>query len=146
METLKFLSENSKQDTIKDDENQVKQAFDGYKQKFIDAMEDDLNTADAISELFEIVGEANKKLTAENEPSKEILDYALSMLSELGGVLGLLNKSDEGVPAEVQSLLDERQTARAEKNWAKSDEIRDTLKEMGYAVKDTPKGQQISRL
>lgn len=146
METLKFLSENSKQDTIKDDENQVKQAFDGYKQKFIDAMEDDLNTADAISELFEIVGEANKKLTAENEPSKEILDYALSMLSELGGVLGLLNKSDEGIPAEVQSLLDERQTARAEKNWAKSDEIRDTLKEMGYAVKDTPKGQQISRL
>ncbi|MCI5892361.1 MAG: cysteine--tRNA ligase [Clostridiales bacterium] len=146
MGTLKFLSENSKQDTIKDDENQVKQAFDGYKQKFIDAMEDDLNTADAISELFEIVGEANKKLTAENEPSKEILDYALSMLSELGGVLGLLNKADEGIPAEVQSLLDERQTARAEKNWAKSDEIRDTLKEMGYAVKDTPKGQQISRL
>lgn len=146
METLKFLSENSAADNIKDEEKEIKATFDGYKQKFIDAMEDDLNTADAISELFEIVGEANKKLTAENEPSKEILGYALSMLKELGGVLGLLNKSDEGVPAEVQALLDERQTARAEKNWAKSDEIRDTLKEMGYAVKDTPKGQQLTKI
>lgn len=146
METLKFLSENSAADNIKDEEKEIKATFDGYKQKFIDAMEDDLNTADAISELFEIVGEANKKLTAENEPSKEILGYALSMLKELGGVLGLLNKSDEGIPAEVQALLDERQTARAEKNWAKSDEIRDTLKEMGYAVKDTPKGQQLTKI
>lgn len=146
METLKFLSENSPTDTIKYEEKEIKETFDGYKQKFIDAMEDDLNTADAISELFEIVGEANKKLTAESEPSKEILVYALSMLKELGGVLGLLNKSEEGVPAEVQTLLDERQTARTEKNWAKSDELRDKLKEMGYAVKDTPKGQQLSRI
>ena len=146
METLKFLSENSPTDIIKDEEKEIKETFDGYKQKFIDAMEDDLNTADAISELFEIVGEANKKLTAESEPSKEILGYALSMLKELGGVLGLLSKSEEGVPAEVRALLDERQTARAEKNWAKSDEIRDKLKEMGYAVKDTPKGQQLSRI
>lgn len=146
METLKFLAENSTVENIKQEENQVKKSFDGYKQKFIDSMEDDLNTADAISELFEIVGEANKKLTAENEPSKEILEYALDMLRELGGVLGLLSKSDEGIPAEIQAMLDERQTARAEKNWAKSDEIRDALKELGYAVKDTPKGQQLSRL
>ncbi len=146
METLKFLAENSTIENIKQEENQVKESFDGYKQKFIDSMEDDLNTADAISELFEIVGESNKKLTAENEPSKEILEYALDVLRELGGVLGLLSKSDEGIPAEIQAMLDERQTARAEKNWAKSDEIRDALKELGYAVKDTPKGQQLSRL
>lgn len=146
IETLKFLSENSEIKELKPNEEAVKAAFDGYKEKFIAAMEDDLNTADAISELFEIVSEANKKLTAETEPSKEILSYALAMLRELGGVLGLLGKSEESVPEDIQKLLDERQAARAEKNWAKSDEIRDALKEMGYAVKDTAKGQQLTRI
>lgn len=146
IETLKFLSENSEIKELKPNEEAVKAAFDGYKEKFIAAMEDDLNTADAISELFEIVSEANKKLTAETEPSKEILSYASAMLRELGGVLGLLGKSEESVPEDIQKLLDERQAARAEKNWAKSDEIRDALKEMGYAVKDTAKGQQLTRI
>lgn len=146
IETLKFLSENSEIKELKPNEEAVKAAFDGYKEKFIAAMEDDLNTADAISELFEIVSEANKKLTAETEPSKEILSYASAMLKELGGVLGLLGKSEESVPEDIQKLLDERQAARAEKNWAKSDEIRDALKEMGYAVKDTAKGQQLTKI
>lgn len=146
IETLKFLSENSEIKELKPNEEAVKAAFDRYKEKFIAAMEDDLNTADAISELFEIVSEANKKLTAETEPSKEILSYASAMLKELGGVLGLLGKSEESVPEDIQKLLDERQAARAEKNWAKSDEIRDALKEMGYAVKDTAKGQQLTKI
>jgi len=146
IDTLKFLLSSCTADRIKEEEAEVKAAFDGYKQKFIAAMEDDLNTADAISELFEIVAEANKKLTAESEPSKEIIEYALGMLSELGGVLGLLGKTDDGVPAEVQAMLDERQAARQAKDWAKSDEIRDKLKELGYAVKDTAKGQQITKI
>ncbi len=146
IDTLKFLLSSCTADSIKEEEAEVKAAFDGYKQKFIAAMEDDLNTADAISELFEIVAEANKKLTAESEPSKEIIEYALDMLNELGGVLGLLGKTDDGVPAEVQSMLDERQAARQAKDWAKSDEIRDKLKELGYAVKDTAKGQQITKI
>lgn len=146
IDTLKFLLSNCTADSMKEEEAEVKAAFDSYKQKFIAAMEDDLNTADAISELFEIVAEANKKLTAESEPSREIIEYALDMLSELGGVLGLLGKTDDGVPAEVQAMLDERQAARQAKDWAKSDEIRDKLKELGYAVKDTAKGQQITKI
>ena len=146
IDTLKFLLSSCTADSMKEEEAEVKAAFDGYKQKFIAALEDDLNTADAISELFEIVAEANKKLTAESEPSKEIIEYALDMLSELGGVLGLLGKTDDGVPAEVQAMLDERQAARQAKDWAKSDEIRDKLKELGYAVKDTAKGQQITKI
>lgn len=146
LDTLKFLSENSTAEGIKEEEAEIKSALDGYKQKFIEAMEDDLNTADAISAMFEIVAEANKKLNADSEPSKEILSYAISMLRELGGVLGLLEKADEGVSDEIQELLDERQAARSEKNWAKSDEIRDKLKEMGYSVKDTAKGQQLTKI
>lgn len=146
IDTLKFLAENSTVDTLKDSEVSVKAAFEGYKHKFIDAMEDDINTADAISELFEIVAEANKKLTAESEPSKEILKCALDMLAELGGVLGLLGKADEGIPSEITAMLDERQAARQAKDWARSDEIRDRLKEMGYAVKDTAKGQQLTKI
>ncbi len=110
-------------------------------------MDDDLNTADAISALFEIVSEANVKLTADNKPSKAAAEYALNLLSELGGVLGLLsNRGGEEVPAEVTELLEQRKAARAEKNWAKSDEIRDRLGELGYTVKDTRQGQQLIKL
>lgn len=146
IETLNFIKENSSVTTIKDSESKIKIAIDGYKQKFIDAMDDDLNTAAAISELFDIVSEANKSLTADSEPSIEILEYTVSMLGELGGVLGLLKKGESSVPHEVSELLDQRHMARENKEWAKSDEIRDKLKEMGYAVKDTSKGQQVTKI
>lgn len=146
IETLNFLSENSSIRDIKESEIQTKAAMDGYKQKFLDAMDDDLNTADAISELFEIVSESNKSLTADSEPSKEILNYTISMLNELGGVLGLFQRDSAMVPDEVNDLLKQRDEARANKDWTKSDEIRDELKEMGFAVKDTAKGQQVTKL
>lgn len=146
LDTLKFLMDNSSCNALKTDETDIKTKIDEFKEKFISAMDDDLNTADAISELFEIVSLVNKKLTAKNEPSKEILAYALDTLKELGGVLGLLGKSGDDVPDEVLALLNERENARKTKDWAKSDEIRDTLKEMGYAVKDTVKGQQLTRI
>ena len=108
-------------------------------------MDDDLNTADAIAALFEIVSAANTKLG--DKPSKAAANAAFEMLSELGGVLGLLQnqKSDE-IPADVQELLELRSRARAEKNWAESDRLRDELKSRGYAVKDTPQGQQLVKL
>ena len=71
-------------------------------------------------------------------------DKAYDLLKELGGVLGLLdNEKEDEVPAEIAALLDERADARKNKDWAKSDEIRDKLKEMGYTVKDTRQGQQL---
>lgn len=146
LDTLKFLMDNSSCNALKTDETDIKTKIDEFKEKFISAMDDDLNTADAISELFEIVSLVNKELTAKNEPSKEILAYALDTLKELGDVLGLLGKSGDDVPDEVLALLNERENARKTKDWAKSDEIRDTLKEMGYAVKDTAKGQQLTRI
>ena len=120
-------------------------ALDSLKEKYITAMDDDLNTADAISVLFEIVSEANKNITAASGFSKQAIEYAINMLTELGGVLGLLQKKDEETNDEVNAILEERAKARAEKNWAKSDELRDKLKEMGIIVKDTPQGQQITK-
>ena len=109
-------------------------------------MDDDLNTADAISAIFEIVSEANKTAAATGSGfSRETIEFTSDMIRELGGVLGLLGKNDEsGIPDEVQNLLDERQEARAAKNWARSDEIRDLLREKGFAVKDTAQGQQLT--
>ena len=145
LETLEFLKNNASVSKITSTEAELKNTLDTFKQKYIDAMDDDLNTADAISVIFEIVAEVNKSITMESNSSKEIIDYAINLIKELGGVLGLFikEKNDEISP-EISALLDERKRAREEKNWAKSDEIRDKLKEMGIIVKDTAQGQQIS--
>ncbi len=145
LETLKFLGDRAELDKITEVEAEYKEKLDAYKEKYILAMEDDLNTADAISVIFEIVAEANKAITAASNSSKEIIEYTAGLIRELGGVLGLFNK-DKGddISPEIQSILEERKAARAEKNWAKSDELRDKLREMGVIVKDTAQGQQIS--
>lgn len=104
-------------------------------------MSDDLNTADAISVLFEMVRAVNK---LEN-PQKGDLELSLSLFKELGGVLGLLNRKQEAAGGEVEALIEKRQQARADKNWALADEIRDQLKDMGITLKDTPQGVKWSR-
>ncbi len=145
LENLEFLGEKATQTNIAEAENEYKSKLDSLKEKYISAMEDDLNTADAISVIFEIVAEANKTITAESGSSKEIIMYTAALIRELGGVLGLFtNRKGEEISPEITALLEERKLARSEKNWAKSDEIRDKLREMGIIVKDTARGQQIT--
>ena len=146
LETLDFLAGSAPGAGAAPAEQDFLKQLSGYKQKFIDAMDDDLNTADAISAVFEIVADTNKTITAQSNTSKEVIEAVVALIRELGGVLGLLQKDiGSAVPADVQAMLEERAAARAEKNWAKSDEIRDALKEMGYTVKDTPQGQQLTQ-
>ena len=114
-----------------------------YRQAFIDAMDDDMNTADAIAALFEIVRECNVYLT--ETPSKNAASKALKQYVELLGVLGL-EKKEDAIPAEIIALAEKRQQARLGKNWAQSDALRDELKLKGYAVEDTPQGPKIKRL
>ncbi len=143
---MRFIAGNAEsRSELTETENTFRCALDSLKEKYITAMDDDLNTADAISVLFEIVSEANKNITATSGFSKQAIEYAINMLTELGGVLGLLQKKDEETNGEVDAILEERAKARSEKNWAKSDELRDKLKEMGIIVKDTPQGQQITK-
>ncbi len=121
--------------------------LDGFKEKFIKVMNDDLNTADAISTIFELVAAANKNITAESNTAASVIEKTVSLIRELGGVLGIfLKEEEEALPAEVQNMLDKRAEARAQKDWATSDALRDALSELGYAVKDTPQGQQLTKL
>lgn len=112
--------------------------------RFDAAMDDDLNTADAMGALFEIVKEAN--VTLNDKSSKAIVEKALKTLTDLADVLGLLaRKADDGLPASIQEMADARAQARKEKNWKKSDELREALKAAGYTVEDTPQGQKITK-
>lgn len=116
--------------------------YDEYRTAFKTAMDDDLNTADAITAIFELVTEINTAV--KDGASKEFAQKSLDTLLELTHVLGLLEaEEDNAVGEEIQKLVDERQQARAEKNFARADEIRDILKEKGYVLKDTPQGVQI---
>lgn len=118
----------------------VKEAAD----RFDSAMDDDLNTADAMGALFEIVREANVGLNGES--SREAVEKTLHTLLELCDVLGLLaRKQEDGLPEEIQRMADERAAARKEKNWKRSDELRDAIKAAGYTIEDTPQGQKITK-
>lgn len=118
--------------------------FCSYREKFIAAMDDDLNTADAIGVIFELVKEANL-VFAEKGTSSDAKE-ALSLINELLNVLGLLVDKNDEIPAEVLELAEQRAQARANKDWAKSDELRDKIKELGYAVKDTKEGAQLTKI
>ncbi len=144
---MEFAKDNaSERETLSKAEEEYINKIKELRTKFIDAMDDDLNTADAISVIFEIVSEANKTVTIENDFSKKTIEFTVSEIRELGGVLGLLQKKDDrGEDAEISALLEERKAAREAKDWAKSDEIRDKLRQMSIIVKDTPQGQQITK-
>jgi cysteinyl-tRNA synthetase len=141
IENLEFLLENAAQTA--DTDEAVYKKLDEFKQKYMDAMDDDLNTAGAIAAIFDIVYYANTELSAQN--SKDAIQKTLDLIHELGDVLGLFTKSTKkSIDNEIEALIEERNKARQEKNWAKADEIRDKLKEMNIVLKDTPNGVQWS--
>ena len=116
-----------------------------YRDKFESAMEDDLNTADAISAVFELIRDINTAV--KDGASKEFAGGCMELLRELTGVLGILQDEEEdGISDEILALVEERQEARKTKNFARADEIRDILKSKGLAVEDTPQGPRVVKL
>ena len=114
--------------------------------KFRKAMDDDLNTPDALASIFDLVKDINTAI-AEASATKESLEAAAAMFDELTGVLGLLyNRKKDEVPAEVTELVEKRAAAKKAKDWATADAIRAQLTELGWAVKDTAQGPQLSKL
>lgn len=106
-------------------------------------MDDDLNTADAIAAIFDIVYMANTDITSAS--GKGAIDAVLSLIRELGAVLGLFTKEkNNSLDTEVEELIRQRNEARAAKDWATADAIRDKLKEMNIVLKDTPDGVKWS--
>ena len=115
-----------------------------YKQKFIEAMDDDLNTADALGELFQMVRDINKAV-ADNS-GKATLEACLKAFNELCDVLGLLYvKKDDSLDAEIESLIAERTAAKKAKDFQKADAIRQQLSDMGIVLEDTREGTKWSR-
>lgn len=119
--------------------------FTSRKRQFAEAMEDDLNTADALAAIFELVRELNT-LAREPGTSQEALQAGKSLLQELCGVLGLLLESrEEEIPEAVLDLLERRKAARKEKNFALADQLRDEITGLGYLVEETRQGTKISK-
>ena len=137
-----LLKEERPQEMTEKDRENVKEA-DALVGKFEASMEDDFNTADAISAIFELVKLAN--VTAA-EGSLDYVQYLLDTIVKLCDILGIITeKEEELLDADIEALIEERQAARKAKNFARADEIRDQLKAKGITLKDTPQGVQIIR-
>lgn len=137
-ESLDFAIKNAKSD-IADDEEILK-LIASAKDEFIKAMDDDLNTADGIAAVFNLVSTINTEII-NKEVSLNVCKKAAEMFDELTGVLGLLyNRKSNDIDDDIEKLIEQRQTARANKDWATADKIRDELKAKGIILKDTPQG------
>jgi cysteinyl-tRNA synthetase len=117
----------------------------GTRAGFAAAMNDDMNISGAMAAIFDTVHAGNKAMAESPVTGKEAL-AVFNLWQELDTVLGLLVPQEEEIPSEVVELLEARTIARAEKNWAESDRIRDALAEQGWTVKDTPEGPKLRKL
>lgn len=142
IENLEFLAKNGNDEMTDEEKNDLKD-FGNLEQKFEDAMSDDLNTADAIASIFEMVSHAN--IISKAGASREYAKEAKEKIQNLCDIIGIMqNRADSSHEDEkIKKLVDERQEARKSKNYARADEIRDELAEMGITLKDTPQGVQI---
>ncbi len=140
--TLEYLID-TVSGNMTEEEEKVFSGLEGFRGKFIKVMDDDLNTADAISIIFELISGINNQV--KNPVSREFAEKSLELLLELANVLGLLqNEQNKEIDDdEIKRLIDARQEARANKDYAKSDEIRDILKDKGITLKDTAQGVQV---
>ena len=140
---LKSLLEKA-EGTLKEEEKSLLESQKEFVTKFEAAMDDDFNTADAISAIFEFVKFIN--IEAKEDSSKELLESFQKTLNDLANVLGIiLEQKEEILDQEIEQLIAERQAARKEKNFARADEIRDILLEKGIILKDTREGVQWKR-
>ncbi len=142
--TLKFKEEKAETEKLSTEETALLENLMQYKDKFIDAMDDDLNTAAAISAIFDIVKDIN---SISAEMSKEFASKCQALIKELGAVLGLLQKEpaqqEQEIPEEIRILVEKRTQAKKDKDFALADQIRDELLAKGVTLKDTRQGVQI---
>ena len=145
---LKYLVANGAEGDKNAAEAALVDTFDNsYRQRFDEAMDDDFNTANAISVLFELVRAINIATADENQPTKAGAQVCLDMVHEFTDVLGLLySRKEESLDEKVEQMIADRQAARAAKNWAEADRIRDELKAMGIELKDTKQGVQWKKV
>lgn len=137
-DNLRFLLENAAEGQ-KEGEEEAFTRMAQYRDQFIAAMDDDLNTADGLAALFGLAREINSSVNGES--SKELCQKALDLYMELANVLGLLYvEKDNSLDAEIEALIEKRTQARKNRDWATADAIRDELKARHVVLEDTPQG------
>ena len=137
-DALDFAAENAHSLTTPEDFD-LKKKLDAHRAAFIEAMDDDLNTADALASIYDLVRDIN--IILKGKASSEIIEYATEEFDELTGVLGLVyNRKKETLDIDVEKLIEERNQARKNKDFALADKIRDDLKAQGIILEDTPQG------
>ena len=139
-DNLDFLCENGEDGPMTAEEQKVADSLPTFRERFQTAMDDDLNTADAMGVLFDLVRTVNTAL--EGKPTKALAEACRAMFRELIDVMGLLyaRKKADSLDEKVEAMIAARQQARKEKNFAEADRIRDELKAMGIELMDTPQG------
>ncbi|GAA0079308.1 cysteine--tRNA ligase [Clostridium sp. CTA-5] len=136
---LENLIDEVNNDRISEEEVVYLKSLDKYRDKFIEKMDDDFNTADAISVLFDLTKDINSNVGINS--SKELCEKSLLVIRELGKPLGILQESTkQDLDSEIQALVDQRQQARKDRDFALADKIRDDLKNRGIVLEDTPQG------
>jgi len=114
------------------------------RKKFDAALAEDLNIAESLGALFDMVHAGNKAMDA-GEVTPDQAAAVLSLLGDFDKVLGFLVKPEETIPEEAVRLLEQRQAARASRNWAEADRVRDALAVLGWVVQDTPQGPKLKK-
>lgn len=142
---LENLISEVKVEKMTEEEIKYLESLDLYRQRYIEKMDDDFNTADAISVLFDLIRDTNSNIGVNS--SKELCEKALELIRELGLPLGILQKTTKGdLEAEIEALIAERQQARKDRNFALADKIRDDLKSRGIELLDTPQGVRWKKI
>jgi len=141
---LEYLLNESENREINEEERQLIAQFREREAQFERAMEDDINTADALAALFDLVRDINVGLGPHS--ARGVVEEAYKVFTTLSGVLGLLQKKTGDLDSEIEALIEKRQQARREKNWAVADRIRDELKARGIILEDTPQGVRWKRV
>ena len=141
---LEHLAQSAAGTELSKDDEKTMERLSGYRDKFIEAMDDDLNTADALGAIFELVKDINKSITGDS--SLALINHAIDLINEMTGVLGITVKKNDGKPdEEIEALIKEREQARKDKNYKLADEIREKLSHMGIVLEDTPQGTRWKR-
>ncbi|MBS6445014.1 MAG: cysteine--tRNA ligase [Ruminococcus sp.] len=142
-DTLDRAIANAKSGTVTPEAENI---FKTRKEQFINAMEDDLNTADAISYIFELVRDLNT-MSANAETSKEQLQKGAELFDTLTDILGIVynRKKQDEIPQEILDLAEQRKLARKDKNFALADELRNKISELGYVIEETRQGTKITK-